>query len=54
MTAVNESTGHQCLFLKWKLSVGEEMYFLLLHDVEARDQPGLLSSALQSCWAAFS
>lgn len=54
MTAANETTGHQCLFLKWKLAVGGEMYFLLLRNVEAKDLPGLLCSALQSCWAAFS
>lgn len=54
MIAVNETTGHQCLILKWKLAVGEEMYFWLLHNVEARDLPGLLCSVLQSCRAAFS
>lgn len=52
MTAVNETTGHQCLFLKWKLAVGGEVCFLLLHNVEARDLPGLLCSGLQSCWVA--
>lgn len=54
MTAVNETAGHQCLFLKWKLAVGGEIRFLLLHNVEARDLLRLLCFALQSCWAAFS
>lgn len=44
-TAVNETTGGQCLFLKWKLAVGGEMYLLLLHGVEAGDLPGLPCSA---------
>lgn len=48
-TAVNESTGHQCLVLKWKLAVRGVMYFMLLHNVEARELAGLLCAALQSC-----
>lgn len=58
MTAVNETPGHQCLFLKWKLAAGGEVYFLFLHNVEARDLSGLLlfraAVLLQHCWAASS
>lgn len=48
-TAVNESTGRQCLVLKWKLAVLGVMYFMLLHSVEARELAGLLCAALRSC-----
>lgn len=48
-TAVNGSTGHQCLVLKWKLAVQREIYFMLLHNVEVWELAGLLCAALQSC-----
>lgn len=52
-TAVSESTGHQCLVLKWKLAVWQEMYFMLFHSVEASELAGLLCASLQSCLLAF-
>lgn len=35
-TAINESTGHQCSLLKWKLAVQGETYFMIFYHVEAR------------------